>query len=369
MKNQSVLFGFFNDEYYSLCESQALIIPENVDYKTSSIQSQLYDSKNSCDVNIYRYHSDIVTECNSDRVAFMKEFLIDNKVTEISHVNQDYVVGVTYSLYNKDNKIISSGTRVVKAKFCTAIVNSPITETNMLEYRKLLILDGSLEINVPSISKYGIKNAYKQYPYTLSIEKIVAISTIGEPGFVLDDNTESHSHGIHHGHHVDYDIHRPAHIGYNNFSSKFLTNAHVGTTIIDHMICSAELQIPPEYTKATLYDEDVSSDKYIVKIDKKIDTININLEVVLDNINEVYDVKDIEKILELNAEEDDDVPTDVPDDGTDEPTDTPTDNPDDNVDGPTGTPDTGDIGTEDPSNPTDGEDEDKTDEPNTNDGE
>lgn len=306
--SNSQMFGLFKDGYFAINDSQNIVVPENADYKTNAIQSHIYNNINQCEIDAYFYYNNLITDCNSQRVAYMKDFLLEEKTKELFRVNEDYVIEVDYNLYNKDNKVIKSGSSSVKAKYCNAIINSSISDTNALEYHKGFVFDGRIEISIPPISRYGIKNSYVQYPYVIKFNSISIKSTIGECKYIKESDTQvffDHNDPHFHADHVNYMIHGCNDLAHNNFASPFLTNAKIGTTIIDQMVVPAELNIPPEYTEVILCEIPCNNNEYTIKINDKLDLIIINIEVLLDNFNIVYDVADIENILLLNNTSDD----------------------------------------------------------------
>lgn len=307
------LFGFMNNTFYSTDAIQFVVVPQNADYKTNAIQTTVHPELNQCEIDIYQYHTDLITECNAQRVAFMKEFLINEKIKDIKELNHDFIIEVDYDLYNKDGKVIKSGSSGINTKICNALINSDINENNSLEYRKAFVFDGRLEINTPTISRYGIKNVYTQHPYTLKINKIVVKSTIGDYKYITESDSQLDKNGILSENHAHYYHSRPADLHFNNFASHFITNK-IGTTVIDQLVVPAELEAPVEYEEIPVC-EIVPSESNIIKVNEKINVFVINVEIVLDNFNEVFDIADITSILDLNNQ-----PEEIPSD---------TENPDD----------------------------------------
>ena len=86
--SEQATYGFLKDKYYKIQQKGLIVIPEGADYKTSAIETQIMDSIDQAEVNIFRYNSDLITECNSERVAFMKQFLTEEKVKEIEEANR-----------------------------------------------------------------------------------------------------------------------------------------------------------------------------------------------------------------------------------------------------------------------------------------
>lgn len=293
------MYGYINESYYVVNETVPIIITDNIEYKQSALQKEISEEYNECKIDIYQYQGDLITENNIDRVAFMKEFLINEKVLEIGLLNDDYIVSVEYDLFNKDGKMIRSGANSIKAKFSTAIIQNEVDEINALSYRKGMIFNGRIEIPVPLVSKYGIMKPTTQHPYTLKIKTIKILTTIGEFKYINEENTQVD--GIYNHKHLHYHIcEQPNSFYHNNFSSVFITNAQVGTTIIEETIVPKELQIPPKFTEIVLCEIPCKGMEYTIKMNTNLDMIILNTEVLFDNFNVVYDEKDILSILEIN---------------------------------------------------------------------
>ena len=97
----------------------------------------------------------------------------------------------------------------------------------------------------------------------------------------------------------------PNEITHNNYASKFLTNATIGTSIIDSMVGPAVLEAPADYTEVVVADIPCATqdNSYTVKIDGKADQIVLNVEAIVDNFNTVYDIADIKALLDtVNGE-------------------------------------------------------------------
>lgn len=324
MDSNKQMYVLANNSYYSINDCKNIIVPQNVDYKTSTSQVTMNTGLQSCNISTYMYHSDLITDCNAERVCFMKDYILNEEVTAINNLNDDYIIAISYSLYNKDGEIISSNTTSMKAKYCKAVIMSGINEVNALEYRNAFVFDSYIEVQVPRVSRYGIKSAFTQHPYTFKIDKIAVYTTIGDYKYVRESDSQVDLYDPHHhASNVHYAFHHHPHMSCNNFASNFLTNAKVGTTLIDHMVGPAELQIPPEYTEVLLCEIDCSMLPHSTTvIDYKLDLITINVEVLLDNFNTVYNSEDIQAIIEYNNA---DTP-EIPDDDIDDPVvDTPTD--------------------------------------------
>lgn len=323
MNNQ--LYGWMKTGYYEIPSNRGIVfIPENADYISPAFQTKIYPELHQCEINMYNYVTDLITECNSKRSSFMQAYLLDNKIKDMYSVNNDYIINISYSIYNNSGQQISSGTMSKQAIASDATINSEISEDNIMDYRRAVVFDSTLEIQVPKISRYGIKNSYVQHPYTLVIDNISVSSTIGESKYIIESDTQVKSHrDYHHATHCSYHCHRPNHMHFNNFATHFLTNAKVGTTIIDQTVVPSKLEIPPEYTDVTICSIDCD-ESYMIKIDNPVEIININVEVLFDNIVSVYDKSSIDAIIVMNNEEsdiDDELPEEPlePDISDDEP--------------------------------------------------
>lgn len=362
--NKKQIYGYFSDNYYMVDDASHVVITDNMDYKTSAIQTELHDEMKTCTINLYQYYSDLLTESNSDRVGFMKDYLIDNKVKTIQSVNHtDYCIIVSYRIWNKDGALIKCGTEGSFTKNCVAIINSNIDDNNEFHYRKGYVFDGEVTIDIPEISRYGIKNQYIQHPYTIRIDRIKVVSTIKDTYKVDPHDIPDHAGAMHY-----HFTHRPKHMAHNNFNSPFITNAKVGTTLIDHMVFPVELEIGGESDEVVLCDIKLQ-DTQTVKLNKSLNSITLKMEVLLDNYNQVYDSDDIKTIIDLNNVEDEDngdveVPEE-PGESVDEPNETPKDpvketpeEPGENIDDPNSTPqDPVEDNPEQPSESVDGSDD------------
>ena len=304
------LFGYFGDKYYMVPHCSHIVIPENIDYTGKSIQTQLSDSYPEAEIDMYHYHTDLVTTCNVKRVANMKEMIISEEIKNIDAINTNYVFGIEYELFNKDGKLLRSGTSETEAQYCSALITDDILEGNVMEYRKALVFDGRIEINVPEISRYGIRNACAQHPYILKIKSIYVASALGDGAIITetgsqvdipDDCITNHDH---HAYSSNYRCHMHDTLCNRNFASCFLTNAKVGTTMIDATVLPMKLEVPEEVQRVTLCTIPCSGTDYTIKINKKLNLIVLNLEVLLDNFNYVYDIEDIKELLKLNGSDD-----------------------------------------------------------------
>lgn len=303
------MFGYFNGQYFMIDESPNIVVPEGANYKKSGIQVNK-NQNNEYEVDMYCYHSDLTTERNSERVAFMKEYIINEKVKSILGVNNDFLLTADYELFNKDGKCIANGALSTLAKSCNGIILDPIDSENNLMYRRLYVFDGRIEIPIPNIAKYGIKNCYQQYPYTLRINSVKATTTYGTDTYMIGlDEQVSHANDIDGRYHnAQYNLYHHMcdcrnEITHNNYCSRFLSNAKIGTSIIDSMAVPVALEAPADYTEVVMADIPCATkdNSYTVKIDGKADQIVLNVEVVVDNFNTVYDIADIKTLVEANG--------------------------------------------------------------------
>ena len=303
------MFGYFNGQYFMIDESPNIVVPEGANYKKSGIQVNK-NQNNEYEVDMYCYHSDLTTERNSERVAFMKEYIINEKVKSILGVNSDFRLTADYELFNKDGKCIANGALSTLAKSCNGIILDPIDSENNLMYRRLYVFDGRIEIPIPNIAKYGIKNCYQQYPYTLRINSVKATTTYGTDTYMIGlDEQVAHANDIDGRYHnAQYNLYHHMcdcrnEITHNNYCSRFLSNAKIGTSIIDSMAVPVALEAPADYTEVVMADIPCATkdNSYTVKIDGKADQIVLNVEVVVDNFNTVYDIADIKTLVEANG--------------------------------------------------------------------
>lgn len=317
------MFGYFDGQYYMIDESPNIVVPEGANYKKSGIQVTK-NPNNEYEVDMYCYHSDLTTDRNSERVAFMKEFIINEKIKSIVGVNTDFLLTADYELFNKDGKCIANGALSTLAKSCNGIILDPVDSENNLMYHRLYVFDGRIEIPIPNIAKYGIKNCYQQYPYTLRINSVKATTTYGTDTYMIGlDEQVVHANDIDHRYHnAQYNLYHHMcdcrnEITHNNYTSRFLSNAKIGTNIIDAMAVPVTLEAPADYTEVVMADVPCATkdNSYTVKIDGKADQIILNVEVVVDNFNTVYDIDDIKKLVEANGGsmgDNDDTSTDDP---------------------------------------------------------
>ena len=303
------MFGYFNGQYFMIDESPNIVVPEGANYKKSGIQVNK-NQNNEYEVDMYCYHSDLTTERNSERVAFMKEYIINEKVKSILGVNNDFLLTADYELFNKDGKCIANGALSTLAKSCNGIILDPIDSENNLMYRRLYVFDGRIEIPIPNIAKYGIKNCYQQYPYTLRINSVKATTTYGTDTYMIGlDEQVAHANDIDGRYHnAQYNLYHHMcdcrnEITHNNYCSRFLSNAKIGTSIIDSMAVPVALEAPADYTEVVMADIPCATkdNSYTVKIDGKADQIVLNVEVVVDNFNTVYDIADIKTLVKANG--------------------------------------------------------------------
>ena len=238
----------------------------------------------------------------------MKDLLINENVQNIDCLNDDYVIGIDYDLFNKDGASVKSGTASIQAKNLSAVINHEIDENNMLKYRKAMVFDGRIEICIPEISRYGIRNCI-QYPYTLRINSVFLKTSLGKR--CVPDKCAQVNCSRHHASSAQYRCHSSCDLSKTNFASHFLTNAHIGSTIIDQMVVPKKLEIPDKAEEITLCEISIgdAGEGKTVKINEKVNLIVVNAEVLFDNMNVVYDVNDIEELLRTNRgdEEDPDI--------------------------------------------------------------
>ena len=303
------MFGYFDGQYYMIDESPNIVVPEGANYKKSGIQVTK-NPNNEYEVDMYCYHSDLTTDRNSERVAFMKEFIINEKIKSIVGVNTDFLLTADYELFNKDGKCIANGALSTLAKSCNGIILDPVDSENNLMYHRLYVFDGRIEIPIPNIAKYGIKNCYQQYPYTLRINSVKATTTYGTDTYMIGlDEQVAHANDIDGRYHnAQYNLYHHMcdcrnEIAHNNYCSRFLSNAKIGTSIIDSMAVPVALEAPADYTEVVMADIPCATkdNSYTVKIDGKADQIVLNVEVVVDNFNTVYDIADIKTLVEANG--------------------------------------------------------------------
>ena len=237
----------------------------------------------------------------------MKEFIVNEKVPKIIHVNNEFLISAEYELFNKDGKCLSNGVLSTRAESCNGVILAPVDQFNHMMYRKLYVFDGRIEIPVPNISRYGIKCQYNQHPYTIRINSIKVTTTYGNDTYMIgkdeqvvrgkdiDGKYHSAKYTLYH-HMCDC----PNEITHNNYASKFLTNATIGTSIIDSMVGPAVLEAPADYTEVVVADIPCAKqdNSYTVKIDGKADQIVLNVEAIVDNFNTVYDIADIKALLD-----------------------------------------------------------------------
>lgn len=343
------------------------VIPMKADYKRNVVNTTVYSDKQMADVKIYAYDTKWVSDCNTERVNLMKLMLTSQKIKRIDKVNDDFILGVNYTLYNSSGNAVRNGETLVKAHPSTAIITSPISVANVCEYHKAMVIDACIGIPVEPTYAYGIKVPHKDHPYTLKINSVKLLSTVGEYRFNIEGTTQIDERHTHNATHCHFHIHGPQHMPSctNNLASPFITNAKYGTTIIDSIVTSAELQIPPKYNDveiATVDFNESESGFNEVRIDSPLREIVIEMEMLLDSISSVYDNAEIDNIIILNnqPEEEEETPVIPPEDTTpDEPevpsdTEEPVTPPEDDTPGAT-PPSTGEDETEEPTDPSDTE--------------
>ena len=315
-------------EYYTFPEKSGIIIPYNVDYTKNGVRMNIDEANKIAIVNVYNYYTDLITDSNEKRVEYMKEFLTETSVKEIKDLNDFYNIGISYEVYNKDGKLILSGVSTVASNHAHASILKNVEEGDLLRYRKALWLNGMLEISLPQTSHYGIKCAYNQYPYVLKLKKVIISSSIGDISYGYDyscqkdEISHSHANAAHYCHfHGNYGCDG---LLCNNFASNFITNANIGSTVIDQIVVPTELVVPADIQEIILASFDLNSSEFTINISNDVNIINVNFEVLFDNLMKVYDKKDIDDIIESNNN-----PIETDPDDTDTGTITP-------VDGPTG---------------------------------
>lgn len=307
MSNQSYLVSEDGTIFSLDLSRQVAVIPLDAEYKRNVINNTIYPDKESVLIKSYVYDNKWTSDCNPNRVNFMKQKLIDEVVKNIDKVNDDFVLGVNYTIYNSSGNILKTGETIVKATASTAVIMDGIDSTNSYEYRKGLVLDGAIRIPVEGRYAYGIKVPTKDYPYTIKINSIKALSTIGEYKYNIESNTQVDTidGNLNHVTHCHFHIHNP--INYpsctNDLASPFITNAKYGTTLIDSIVTSAELSIPPQYTSVELASVNLNksgSGFNAVKVENPLREIVIMLEMMIDNIATVFNKESIDSIIILN---------------------------------------------------------------------
>lgn len=137
-----------------------------------------------------------------------------------------------------------------------------------------------------------------------------ATTTYGTDTYMIGlDEQVVHANDIDHRYHnAQYNLYHHMcdcrnEITHNNYTSRFLSNAKIGTNIIDAMAVPVTLEAPADYTEVVMADVPCATkdNSYTVKIDGKADQIVLNVEVVVDNFNTVYDIDDIKKLVEANG--------------------------------------------------------------------
>ena len=310
------LYGLLGENYYEVPYANNIMIPSNMDVNTTSIQTEISDTYPTAKINIYNYFNNLTTNDNDVRVQNMKDFLKGNEVKDLYTITDGYVIGLVYELYNKNGKLIKSGQSEVSANYSGVLLFDEIKEKDLLNYRHAMIFNGDIQLNIPQTACYGIKTTNNDYPYTIKIKKIYLLTTIGGKKYIIDTDTQvdddTHCHGcghVHHAYDANYRCHHHDTICNPNFASCFISNAKLGTTLIDQVVTSAKLEIPEEYTEVKMCDIDCSDSSYTIKLNKKLTVITITLELLLDTFNEVYNYLNIENIILENN----DSPT-IPDD-------------------------------------------------------
>ena len=332
------IYGYLNGAYYAMTAAPHIVIPDTNDITQSFVKSSHKDDTHEEEIDMYCYHTDLVTEVNKLRVENMKDFLIGNKIKKIDALNNDYVLGVSYEIYNKDGKCIKTGTSSIASSYVMAYITAEIDEEDRLKYRKAYVIDGKLGIEIPSISHYGIKNCCVQGPYTIKLTKMTLKSTIGSNSLYIEEGSQLEYHPVQAGgnyasyhHHCDCDCGASAQ--HDNFNSNFITN-RIGTTMIDQLVVPAILEAPENVEQVELVSFDLSGSQYTIKTSADTKGFIVNMEICLDNFNEVYDKAVIDEILDNNPDPNGpNLPDDCPypncpcrvDDDDENPTDDPSD--------------------------------------------
>lgn len=317
------------------------VIPLNSTYKNNVTKNTVYADKQIASVQVYGYDDKWASDCNYTRVGFMKAKLIDEVVKQIDKFNDDFILGISYTLYNANGMKVRSAETLVKAYPSAAIIPEDINQVNSEEYRKGLVLDAVLSVPVKPTYAYGIKVKTPDHPYTLVINSIKALTTIGEYKFNIEGETQMECNDLHYASHCHFHIHNPEHMPCctNNVASPFVTNAKYGTTLIDSKITPAELYIPPEYTSVEIAEVDFNKGTSTfneITIESPLKEIVITMEMLIDNIVSVYDNAEIDQIIiDNNTPDPDPEPDPQPDpepDPEQDPDPDPEENPDQNPD-------------------------------------
>lgn len=296
------MYAYFGNNYFGVEDCRHIVIPKEAEYSQNAINTEIHNDLNTAEINLYRYHSDLLATENENRVAYFKEMLLSEKNTQIADANSDYIIGIAYELYNKDGALIKKSEVGVKSKFVKAVIIDDICEHNVMKYREGFVFDGRIDIDIPEIARYGIKNPYVQHPYSLKITKIAVYTTIGDKSFIKDIISDYNECDAVQGNSMTYFCHKPDDLSFNNFSSHFLTNAQVGTTIIDATVVSKVLDTEQEHVVIPVVEIPIDGLECAVKINCKVNLLIVNIEVFLDNFLRVYDEEDIQTILTQNAE-------------------------------------------------------------------
>lgn len=311
------IFGYFNGKYYSMEDQNRIVIPNNMDYVSPAIVSKIHSDCKEAEIDIYQYHTDMATICNVERVKFMKEFLLGEKVTSINDISDQFNVGIKYEIYDKNGDIMCASEFAIGAHWCMALLMEDVKNSNMMEYRKALVLDGRIQIPIPQITAYGILGAMENHPYTFRIVEIFALSTKGGARYVTEMGSQMENCGCgvnpnhqYHCNNAQYNVKHHNGLCDLNFNSCFITNAKIGTSIIDNVVASAVLEAPQEYEKIPLCSIPMEGGSYTIKFNAPLKRIIVNMEFLIDNLNEVYDREDIRALLEMNANPEVELPED-----------------------------------------------------------
>ena len=300
------MYSYYGDKYFTQKEAKSVVIPSGVDLTVDGVTTQINTVLSEAVVTLFNYYTDLTTKKNHERTQNMKDFLIDQIVTEMDDINTDFILGIGYELYNKDNKQIKASTAIVKATYSTAQVAEEVEEDDHMHYRKATVLDGTVIVDIPNIANYGVKNCCYQYPYTLRLTKLIVQATVGKSMKGFDCGCQMNEDTIGNGGtYACYAHHYECPNSQSDFSSHFITN-RIGTTIIDQLVVPAVLEAPTDYEVVDIASIDLPASKYTFRFDSKLTKITMNMEVMVDNNLVVYDKAVIDQILEDNKERNDD---------------------------------------------------------------
>ena len=347
------IYGYLNGAYYEMDSTNHIVIPDTNDITQSFVKSSYLPDTHEEEIDMYCYHSDLTTMVNKERVNNMKDFLEGNIIKNIDKLNNDFVLGISYEIYNKDGKCIKTGSNSIASSYVMAFITSDVDEEDRLKYRKAYVIDGKISVEIPSVSHYGIKNCCMQGPYTVKFTNMTLKSTKGCHSCYIEEGSQMNYNPILEGgnsacynHHCDCDCACGLTSQHENFNSNFITN-RIGTVMIDQLVVPAILEAPVDYEMITIASFDLTGSSYTIKTSENAKGIIVNMEICLDNFNEVYDKEVIDEIIEENRSKDFDpdecpcpnCPCKVDDDDENQsdddpdPSDNPTDTDDDSTNG------------------------------------